>query len=146
MCTTNLCFLQDQMIHRDAGVASTLSLIVQLIDQREWHIFNGHDMIQVVCNPGDILIFNHNVYHRGTTNSHESTCIFMYFDKEKLDAGWAFSDLYEEEDYHAMCDTPEFNGCRHFVYEEAISLKEVPCIINNAYRDPAFVKNITSGK
>ena len=127
-------------------MASTLSMIVQHIDIREFHIFNGHEKKQVVLHPGDILLFNHNVYHRGTINSHESTCIFMYFDKEKLDAGWAFSDLYEEEDYHALCDTPEFKGGRHFVYEQALSLKKVPCIINNAYRDPAYVHNITTGK
>ena len=120
-------------------------MIVQLIDTREFHVFDGHEMIQVVLNPRDILLFNHNVYHPGTINSHESTCIFMYFDKDKLDADWAFSDLHEEHVYHALCDTPEFNGGRHFVYERALSLKEVPCIINNAYRDPAYVNNITSG-
>ena len=69
----------------------------------------------------------------------------MYFDPFHLKkATWAFNKVWTDVEYEEYCaSVPE--GSRHFVFETALSLLEVPTIINNAYRDPAYVSNIISG-
>ena len=40
-----------------------------------------------------VLLFNHNVWHRGTPNCEDSTCMFLYLDSSpytRPDIGWSF--------------------------------------------------------
>lgn len=135
--------LQDQYIHLDEGEEETLSHLGQLVGERTIHIFPpfAEDPIIVTLQPGDVLFFNHNVWHRGTRNSPESTCIFLYLDRAqaKNSKKWGFEQILDDATYHkTIAQAPG----RHFVLAEAVSLLEVPTLIQNAYRDPAYVTNI----
>ena len=116
------------------------------MNSRTFNVFNGVEELVVTLNPGDVLLFNHNVWHRGTPNSEDSTCMFLYLDTSpytRPGIGWSFHG-FDPDDYSKFAlMVPE--GSRHFVYKEARSLYEVPTFINSAWRDPAFLSNIVGG-
>lgn len=135
--------LQEQFIHLDEGEEETLSHIGQLVGERTFHLFPPHapDSIIVTLQPGDALFFNHNVWHRGTPNSPDSTCMFLYLDTAGATNSkkWGFEQILDDATHHGtVAQAPG----RHFVMAEAVSLLEVPALIQNAYRDPAYVTNI----
>ena len=107
---------------------------------------SSSSLIRQMHNSGDAVVFNGNVVHRGAVNEPGSTALFMYFDPRLLKkATSAFNKVWmADAEYEEFCSSvPE--GSRHFVFESALSLLEVPTLINNAYRDPAYVSNIKSG-
>ena len=145
-CDSRCCVWQDQPRHTDDGIPQTLSFLLCLVGKREFHIFDGDLCIPLTLHAGDAVVFNGNVVHRGAVNEPGSTALFMYFDPRPLKkATWAFNKVWmTDEEYEEFCSrVPE--GSRHFVFESAVSLLEVPTLINNAYRDPAYVSNIKHG-
>ena len=138
--------LQDQWPHQDAGMPESLSILIQLRNTRRFDVFEGSETKELTLHPGDMLLFNRNVWHRGCANRHDSVCIFLYVDtcelkstaKEVADLQQGFHAMLSLKDYLASQGSREpyvFNFC------EPKSLYEVPHYLNNSFRDVASTKN-----
>lgn len=98
----------------------------------------------MVLQEGDTLVFNHNVWHRGTKNNGDSTCMFIYADtRPGFESGVGFEDasLRTESEHKKIC-SESHPASRRFIYKEALSFLELPTILNNACRDPVYLENI----
>ena len=131
--------LQEQLPHQDAGFQDSISVILQLAGVRKFQVFNCAETITHMLHPGDMILFNRNVWHRGCVNDVGSTCVFLYLDtrsQDKKAQGFDKVVPYDEYMKYQATKPPHV-----FEFHEPSTLKEIPVYINNAFRDRATTHN-----
>ena len=131
--------LQEQSPHQDAGFEDSVSLLLQLAGVRKFQVFNCAETITHMLHPGDMIMFNRNVWHRGCVNEVGSTCLFLYLDtraQNKMKQGFEILLPYSEYMEYQATKPPHLFECH-----EPSTLKEIPFFLNNAFRDRATTHN-----
>ena len=83
-----------QNIHNDAGVPGfSLSVLVALTNRRFTVCLKTGEMT-LDLKPGDVVIFNTNVFHRGEANEAGSYAMFFFFDLANSDQDVGYKEMF----------------------------------------------------
>ena len=130
-----------QNIHNDAGVPGfSLSVLVALTNRRFTVCLKTGEMT-LDLKPGDVVIFNTNVFHRGEANEAGSYAMFFFVGLANSDEDVGYKEIFGRptEDEDAKSDATGFTWeehCARICQSERIrQLRSVHEVTHWLYRD-----------